>query len=88
MADVDTKKFVDHLKDKWKGEPCPLCKSGNWNVTDKVYELREFHDGNMVIGIGQIVPVVPVTCDNCGNTVLVNSILAGTTSRQKEKDND
>ncbi len=79
MTDVNESKFIAHLQAKWKGSACPLCKTGNWSVSDKVYELREFHGGNMVIGSGAIVPIVPVTCDNCGNTVLVNSILAGTT---------
>ena len=36
----------------------------------------EFNQGNLVLG-GQLVPVVPVVCNNCGNTVLVNAILAG-----------
>ena len=57
-------------------------KSGSWNVSDKVFELREYHDGNMVIGGSPIVPVVPVTCDNCGNTVLVNSIISGKTQQE------
>ena len=83
MSDVDSEKFINHLKEKWKGSACPLCKTGNWTVSDKVYELREFHDGNMVIGGGPIVPIVPVTCDNCGTTILVNSILAGTTAQKK-----
>ena len=82
MTDVKFSEFIEHLKEKWKGSACPLCKSGSWTVSDKVFELREYHDGNLVIGGSPIVPVVPVTCDNCGNTVLVNSIISGNTKQE------
>jgi hypothetical protein len=43
-----------------------------------IYELREFHGGNMVIGgNSSIVPLVPVTCKVCGNTVLFNPLIVG-----------
>jgi predicted nucleic-acid-binding Zn-ribbon protein len=82
MSDVKSEKFIDYLKTKWRGQKCPMCGTGNWNVSDKVFELREFHDGNVVIGNGPIVPIVPVTCDNCGNTVLVNAIVSGAVDRE------
>ena len=82
MSDVKSEKFIDHLKLKWRGQKCPMCSTGNWNVSDKIFELREFHDGNVVIGNGPIVPIVPVTCDNCGNTVLVNAIVSGAVDRE------
>lgn len=42
----------------------------------KVFELREFNDGNFVLGgpNSSIVPLIPVTCDKCGNTVLINAL--------------
>ena len=30
----------------------------------------------MVVG-GPLIPLVPVTCNNCGYTIVVNAILAG-----------
>lgn len=83
MSNIDSEKLIQHLKTKWAGRNCPLCNKGNWNVSDKVYELREFHGGNLIIGGTPIVPVLPVTCDNCGNTILVNSIVAGLTNQKK-----
>ena len=88
MSDLDSKKLIAHLSNKWSGRRCPLCNTGNWNVSDKVYELREFHGGGLVIGGTPIVPVVPVTCDNCGNTVLVNTIVAGLTPQEQGESND
>lgn len=86
MAKFNSEKILIHLKEKWKGRPCPLCNVGNWNVSDSVYELREFHDGNLVIGSGPILPVVPVTCSNCGNTVMVNALISGAVEQPKTKE--
>jgi hypothetical protein len=76
MSSFDTNKFIAFIGQKWGGRSCPMCGTGPWNVQDRVFQLSEFHDGNMVIG-GPLIPVVPVTCGNCGYTVVVNAILSG-----------
>lgn len=53
-----------------------MCGNGPWSVQDRVYQLSEFHQGSMVVG-GPLIPLVPVTCNNCGYTIVVNAILAG-----------
>jgi len=40
----------------------------------------EFNAGSVIIG-GPVIPVVAVTCLNCGNTVLVNALIAGAVAR-------
>ena len=78
MQKIDGQELIDYLNDKWHGARCPLCGEGVWNVTDKIFELREFNDGNFVLGPNSaITPVIPVTCSNCGNTVFVNALIAG-----------
>lgn len=86
MAKFNSDDFLTHLKDKWAGRPCPLCGVGSWNISDSVYELREYHGGGFVIGRGPIVPVVPVTCSNCGNTVMVNALLSGAVEKPEKKE--
>ena len=76
MASIDDKKIIAHLNAKWVGRACPLCGVANWNVQNSTFQLMEFHAGSVVIG-GPVIPVVPVTCTNCGNTVLVNALIAG-----------
>lgn len=76
MAKFESAKAIAHLQRKWMGKPCPMCGVGNWNVQDSTYQLLEFNQGSMVIG-GPVIPVIPVVCSNCGNTILVNAILAG-----------
>jgi len=72
--------ITDHIQENWKAPvACPVCKSNDWSISDYVYELREFHGGNFVIGgsSGGIVPLVPVSCNHCGNTVLFNPLIVG-----------
>lgn len=75
MSDFDSEKVIKFLNEKWQGRVCPMCGSGPWNVQNKTFQLTEFHQGSFVIG-GPLIPVVPVSCVNCGHTVLVNAIIA------------
>ncbi len=91
MANIDLEKLIQHLENKWEGRRCPLCTGGNWDVSDKLCELREVDDTGLGIGdihVVPVVPVVPVTCDNCGNTILVSSIVAGLTEKTTGEDNN
>ena len=75
-ATFDITKAIDHLRTKWGGTPCPMCRVTNWSIQGAIYQLPQFNPIGMVIG-GSLIPVVPVVCGNCGNTILVNAILAG-----------
>jgi predicted Zn-ribbon and HTH transcriptional regulator len=78
LSEKQYKILTDHLAEKWKAPvACPVCKSNDWDVPKEVYELREFHGGGMVIGGSSIIPVSPVTCKVCGNTVMINPLIAG-----------
>ena len=84
MADLDVDQLIKHLKEKWAGRPCQQCGVGDWQVQDSAFELRQFHGGGLRIG-GPLIPVVPVVCSNCGNTILVNALIAGALERPEEK---
>lgn len=73
----DVNRMIEYLREKWSGtRACPMCGSTSWDVQGSVFQLIQFNEGAMVIG-GPVIPVIPVTCNNCGNTVLVNAIKAG-----------
>lgn len=76
MAKFDQQKLLGHLNGKWMSKPCQMCSVGKWSVQDSTFQLMEFQEGSLVVG-GPVIPVVPVTCTNCGNTLLVNAITAG-----------
>jgi len=76
MAKFDATKAIEHLQRKWANRPCPMCGIATWSVQDSTYQLIEFTQGALRVG-GPVVPVIPVVCQNCGNTILVNAIVAG-----------
>jgi hypothetical protein len=84
VSKIDGEKLLQHLKTKWGGRSCPMCGVGPWSVQDAAYEVRAFGQGGLLVG-GAVIPVVPVVCMNCGNTVLVNAILAGVVKQKPEE---
>jgi hypothetical protein len=70
--------FLAFLKEQWTtGIICPVCMSKSWNVSDTVFELREFQGGAMVLGGGLIQPIIPVSCTKCGYVIHFNAVHAG-----------
>jgi len=70
--------MVNYIKTKWAAPTsCPVCRQNTWQVAAEVHEIREFSGGNIVLGGSALVPLVPVTCQNCGNTMLFNALIAG-----------
>lgn len=62
------------LSDQWGiHKPCPYCGNAEWTV------------GLPVRWAGPE-PIFPVTCDTCGNTALINAILAGVVTQWHAKD--
>lgn len=76
MVRIDSEKVI-RLNEKWNGKICPICGLANWIITENVYELREYNDGGLISGGTPIIPIIPIVCMNCGNTILVNAVVAG-----------
>ena len=85
LSKEDAEKIVSYLKEKWQGRTCPMCQTGNWIVQDNCFQLMRYDANAFVIG-GTVIPVIPVICNNCSNTLLINAILAGVIN-PKEKAN-
>ena len=68
--------IIEFINTHWTNQSCPMCGNKTWNITDKIFELREFNNGDLVVGgpDASVVPVIPIICDNCGNTVLINVV--------------
>ena len=73
------KTLIEKINQIWTGpHQCIVCFKHEFNISDRVFELREFHGGNMMIGgNSQIYPVITLTCANCGNTIFLNAIFLG-----------
>ena len=77
MRKPNGQEVIDFLNDKWHGACCPLCGGSDWNVSEGIFELRGFNDGKIVLGGNAIFPVIPVTCNKCGNTVFISALATG-----------
>lgn len=85
--EYDSQKLIDDLNAKWQMKICPLCGKQDWAVAGTVFELREFHGAdNFIIGSGPIQPVVPITCMNCGNTILINPMISRSIENRTDED--
>lgn len=79
-------KRVEKYIKKIQPTVCPLCGHRNWSFSDKIFQLLEFDEKGIVLG-GAAFPVIPLTCDNCGNTYLINALLADLLDRPNTSDN-
>jgi hypothetical protein len=76
VSNYNTNEMIEFLKLKWKGKPCPLCDVGQWGVAEDIFELRKYAEGSLIVGNVPVIPIIPVTCNYCGNTVLVSAIVS------------
>lgn len=61
---------IDWLEDRWGDQqPCPYCGNKEWTVG------RPFTAA--LISGAAFTPHFPVTCNQCGNTALINAVLSG-----------
>lgn len=77
LSDEQKEQAVTWLNEKWKPvKKCTVCGSTSWSVSDTFFQLTEFHLNKIIVG-GPVQPVICVTCNNCGNTILINAVLSG-----------
>jgi len=77
-----------YLEHKWGPVSCQMCRQGTWVIGNSLFELREYHGGAVVFGGAPIVPIIPITCSNCGHTVLINALVAGLLKKNGGSDAD
>ncbi len=62
---IDRQQAAIWLKDRWKGPKiCHICQSNRWIIDNTVSELPQSG--------GRVLPLLAVTCDVCGHTLLFN----------------
>jgi predicted nucleic-acid-binding Zn-ribbon protein len=61
---------------RFTSQPCK-CSCNEWILSDKVFEIREFHRV-AITGSGiEVIPVITIQCKQCGHTHFFNAILLG-----------
>jgi hypothetical protein len=70
------KKLVEHIQRKWKNG-CPMCGARTWDLSGfSNVGIKKDIGPSMALG-GPALPCACVICQTCGNTVLINLIVAG-----------
>lgn len=70
------KKISEHVRTKWKNG-CPMCNSKNWELAGFTgISVKKDLGPDVILG-GPNLPSACILCRNCGNTVLINLIVAG-----------
>ncbi len=71
-------KVRDFINTKWTTKKCHLCAANDWAI--RGYVLLPIGDKlHLVIG-QEVLPSVVVVCKNCGNTHVINAVIAGAVS--------
>lgn len=86
FTDEQRIRLQEWFRTKWKHRACPVCGTNAYAAPDRVWQVPEFRQGAIIIGGGRLIPMFPVTCNNCGYIVWVNAIAAGVLLRPEGKD--
>ncbi|NII74847.1 RNA polymerase subunit RPABC4/transcription elongation factor Spt4 [Dyella sp. SG562] len=78
MATYDTKKALDFIREKWSKD-CPVCGHADFSINDRLFTMVEItkEEGVKLGGNMEVFPVLPMTCQNCGNVRLLSAVYAG-----------
>ncbi len=69
-----------------KKSDCVVCHANVWLINDKIFELREFFGGGIVYGSEtSVLPLISVTCSNCGNTIFFNAVTLGLNIKEENE---
>jgi hypothetical protein len=79
LTEKQRSRLLEALKQKWPVtvSACVICRANNWQVSDSVFELREYQSNVFGVGSGAIYPVIPVMCGTCGHVIFFNAIKLG-----------
>lgn len=87
MFKLNSEKFLDEINRRWTNKNCPMCSQNHWNVdANMVTAIKLSEDGGIELG-GQVMPLVAVTCMNCGNVMFVNPLVIQCIDSNDAKEN-
>ena len=76
VAQEDLQKAIAWIDEHWKGQKtCPICANTRWGIADTVGEVPTV-DLNKE-PTERAYPLVILTCQTCGYTVLFNATVVG-----------
>jgi predicted nucleic-acid-binding Zn-ribbon protein len=74
LGDEKKKKILKNLEDKWPPQRrvCPICNNNKFEMPGNIFQISQYFPTKLIVG--PIVPLIVVTCTNCGYTLLFNAL--------------
>jgi len=70
-----TERIIQHLKNAWTVQACPMCRKSNWEVHGPITLPLGGVDNSAAAG--QNLPCAAIVCQSCGNSLIINLVVAG-----------
>lgn len=70
-------KLLDILAQKWSTNGCNMCNENDWDIQDKLLDIKDYKNVNNTNIEDHLVSSISVTCNNCGNILSINPRKAG-----------
>lgn len=84
MNVLNQEKFLNEMNSRWLNKNCQLCGKNNWNIERNMVTVNRIGDNGEIQLGGTIMPLVAMTCMNCGNVVFVNPLVCGAVDNLEE----
>jgi translation initiation factor 2 beta subunit (eIF-2beta)/eIF-5 len=85
LSEAQKQLIIGQIQKVWKTNiKCPICQKIAKREIAGIMELRDYHEGNFIVG-GGVTPVVTVVCSECGSTQLFNAIKLGIVDKSTGK---
>lgn len=90
MNEEQQKKVIEILNKSWiTKQPCAICGHSDWEIQDRLFEMREYVGGGLQLGGGSnLIPFVVVRCKKCSNSLFFNVVPWGIMEPKEEKKQD
>lgn len=85
MFKINQEKLIKHINSTWMTKTCPYCGKNDWNLGDNIVSAINIGDNKELCIGGKFQPLIPVTCNVCGNTVFVNALVAKAVDMDEEE---
>lgn len=76
LAPNEIKQLSEFINARWSTKKCSMCGSNNWDITGHITLIVSDVPGLMQVG-SPALPCAAAICQFCGNTVIVNLVVAG-----------
>lgn len=84
ISDEELALIGTKLNEKIKNFNCVMCGEKNWTLEPFIAPITLSNDFSIKLG-GQMLPLVSITCTNCGNTHFFNLVTLGIADKITEK---